>query len=215
MDFKIISHSYENTGGNTMVSYFQVWLPEEKRTIFVNANEEGATFSVVDFYHGEIDNYLDTIICDFTVDNVDENHKYFEIFRYCINEYIKYDCRRFMYNASLSYKLLSDDLRKLVPKEYHKRNPNALYETDGYRIIIDNDMEIKISRAIANLDSFRTTYNRLREESTDGKAFDLNCLNAIKLCPFGYSLDEYDVNKWIDESIMELIDTKEKLLKGE
>ena len=209
MEFKIISHTYENTGGNTMVSYFQVWLPEEYRTIFVNANEEGATFSVVDFYHGEIEDYFDTIICDFTTDKPDVNHKYFEIFRYCLNEYTRHDCKRFGYTTYMPYELLSDELQQKVTPEYRKWVGKDNYQTDGFFVFEDADFLAKRRAAkeiIMGLKNFKKAYNDLLKTwclITDVD-LDFNMLEAIKSYPFERSFDEYDVDKWIDEMVSEL-----------
>lgn len=209
MEFKIISHTYENTGGNTMVSYFQVWLPEENRTIFVNANEEGATFATVDFYHGEIEDYFDTIICDFITDDPDVNHKYFEIFRRCINEYFKHDCKRFDYMACLQYELLSDELKQKVTPEYKKWIGDGDYQTDGYFIFEDPDFierRSAIKEVINKLDGFKRAYNGLLNAwcLTQSMDIDFNMLEAINSYPFEKSFDEYNVDDWVDEMVREL-----------
>lgn len=209
MEFKIISHVYENTGGNTMVSFFQVWLPEEKRTIFVNVNEEGATFSVVDFYHGEIDDYFDTIICDFTTDKPDVNHQYFEIFRYCLNEYVVRDCRKFGYTTWMPYELLSDELQKKVSPEYKKWVGNNNYETNGHFVYEDADFIARkrtVNEIIKRLDGFKRAYNHLLDGWCSAQYIDLdfNMLEAIESYPFEKSFDEYNVDDWVDEMIVEI-----------
>ena len=209
MEFKIISHTYENTGGNTMVSYFQVWLPEEFRTIFVNANEDGATFSVVDFYHGEIEDYLDTIICDFITDKPNPDHKYFDIARYCINEYVKRDCKKFGYTTYMPYEMLSDELKQKVSPQYKKWAGDKNYETDGYFIIEDPEFLARrriIREVITKLINFKKSYNELLDGwcLTPDIDLDFNMLEAIESYPFEKSFDEYDIDGWIDEMVREL-----------
>lgn len=145
-NYKVLNYEYENTGGNCMVGIFEVWLPEEKRTAYVMANEEGASIVSVDYIRNEIeiDDY-DEITID-TVDwgRVTGHEKYFELYRHCLNEYTKSDCKHFGYVRGIAYHLLSDDLKRKVPIKYRKfahEEFGDLIDTDGYNIIVPPDFE--------------------------------------------------------------------------
>jgi len=45
MNYQVQSHDYTNTGGGCMVSTFQVWLPDENKTLFVHVNEYDVTLA--------------------------------------------------------------------------------------------------------------------------------------------------------------------------
>ena len=83
--FKVHDYQYLNTGGNCMVGIHNVWLPEEKRMVYVYTNEEGCTISTVDYirYDLEIDDYDEFIVDCVDWGRVTGSEKYFELYRYC------------------------------------------------------------------------------------------------------------------------------------
>lgn len=138
--FKILNYDYLNTGGNTMVGIFTVWLPALKQTVYVLTNEIGCSITAVDFISNEIDieDYDEVTIdrCEF--DSLCDNATHFELYRYCLNEYTKSDCRYFCHTYAWPYQLLSDELQANVTHDYLKwcnENNNGCIPTDGINIV--------------------------------------------------------------------------------
>lgn len=142
--FSVLNYNYVNTGGNTMVGVFEVWLPAEKRTVYALTNEEGCTLSVVDYIQNEIevDHYDELMIENVDWGQLTGFEKYFELYRHCLNEYTKSDSKYFGYTRFLPYYLLSDELQKQIPEGYldwiHGYG-NGELETNGYEIIVSPD----------------------------------------------------------------------------
>ena len=144
--FKVHDYQYLNTGGNCMVGCHNVWLPEEKRMVYVYTNEEGSTISTVDYirYDLEIDDYD-----EFIVDTIDWGcatgyEKYFELYRYCYNQYLVDDCKYFGITRGVMPHLLSDELQEMISddyREYIMTERGGLFETDGKIIVTDLDYE--------------------------------------------------------------------------
>ena len=147
-NFKILHYEYQNTGGNCMVGVFRVWLPEEKRIIWVYVNEEGCTLSTVDYLNEDINDDIDDYD-EFMFDNVDWGRvtgyeKYFELYRYCLNEYTRSDCAYCGYIASIPYHLLSDELKRKVSTKhllFARKELSDMIDTDGYKIIVPPDVD--------------------------------------------------------------------------
>lgn len=142
--FKVLHYDYLNTGGNTMVGIFTVWLPARNRTVYILANEEGCGMTTVDYISNDID------IEDFdmvTLDNVNwerltGDEEFFELYRYCLNEYTKSDCRYFGCTRAIPYRLLSDKLKSDVSAEYLawcEENNQGCIPTDGIAIFESDD----------------------------------------------------------------------------
>lgn len=144
--FKVLNYTYMNTGGNCMVGIFEVWLPEEKRVVYALTNEEGCSLSVVDYISNELE-LEDYDEC--TIDYIDwgrctGHEKYFELYKYCLNEYTKSDCRYFKYTRQLPHHLLSDELQSQITAEYQRwmdANEYDLFETNGEKIIVSEYYE--------------------------------------------------------------------------
>ena len=144
--FKVLDYQYLNTGGNTMVGIHRVWLTEEKKVVYVYTNEEGSTIATVDYIRDElpIDDYD-----EFMMDVVDwgriiGNEKYFELYRYCYNQYLVDDCKYFGITRGVQYHLLSDELQEMISDDYLKHlatDYGMLVETDGKIIVTDPDYE--------------------------------------------------------------------------
>lgn len=145
-NFKVLNYEYLNTGGNTMVGIFTVWLPEEKRTVYVHTNEVGCGMSTVDYIGNdiEIDDYDDVIIESVDFDNLTGTEKYFDLYRHCLNEYNKSDCRYFGISRAYPYKLLSDELQAKVDPDYYVWLEAGNYDvmTDGENIIVHPDYDM-------------------------------------------------------------------------
>lgn len=144
--FKVLNYEYLNTGGNTMVGIFEVWLPEKKQTVYVYTNEEGYTMCAVDYIRNEldIDDYDELMLEYGDWGRVTGHETYFELYRHCLNEYTKSDCRYFGYVRGLPYYLLSDELQSQITAEYDqwmKANEYDTFDTDGEKIFVHPDYE--------------------------------------------------------------------------
>jgi len=142
--FKILNYEYLNTGGNCMVGIFTVWLPALKQTVYALTNEVGCSIVTADYISNEIeiDDYDEVTIdrCDF--DELQPSATYFELYRYCLNEYTKSDCRYFGNTIAIPYHLLSDELQSEVHADYLvwcEENNNCCIPTDGGKIIVHPD----------------------------------------------------------------------------
>lgn len=145
-EFKILGYQYLNTGGNTMVGIHEVWLPEEKKVVYVYTNEEGSTISTVDYIRHDldIDDYDELIMENVDWGRITGCERYFELYRYCYNQYLVDDCKYFGITRGVQYHLLSDRLQKLVTDDYLKHlaaDYGMLVETDGKIIVTDPDYE--------------------------------------------------------------------------
>lgn len=138
--FKVVGYQYLNTGGNTMVGIHDVWLPEEKKVVYVYTNEEGSTISTVDYIRLDLDiEDYDELMLDY-VDwgRVTGFEKYFELYRHCYNQYLVDDCKYFGITRGVPYHLLSDELQRQVDADYLAYCENehgGLIDTDGVKIV--------------------------------------------------------------------------------
>ena len=146
MKFKVLSFQYLNTGGNTMVGIFDVWLPEENRVVYALANEEGCSLSVVDYISNdlEVDDYSEFIFdyCDYG--RLTGHEKYFELYRLCLNEFLYKDCKYFGYTRDVPWHLLSDALQAQITDDYFRyleTERDLMVTTNGKDIIVDPDYE--------------------------------------------------------------------------
>lgn len=148
-NFKVLDYQYLNTGGNTMVGIHRVWLPEEKKVVYVYTNEEGSTISTVDYIRDDLE--IEDFGCydEFHMDVVDwgritGNEKYFELYRYCYNQYLVDDCEYFGVTRGVQYHLLSDELQSMISGDYFKwcvADLGMLVETDSKIIVTHPDYE--------------------------------------------------------------------------
>ena len=136
-NFKVLNYEYLNTGGNTMVGIFTVWLPDKNRTAYVLANEEGANLTSVDYISNElpIDDYDELILDHCVYEFLHGDEEYFELWRYCLNEYTKSDCRYFGITRSIPYRLLSDELQSKVDADYL-----VWLESNNYDVLTDGEI---------------------------------------------------------------------------
>ena len=143
--FKVLHHEYLNTGGHCMVSIFTVWLPDKNQTVYVMVNEEGCTMSTVDYISNEvdIDDYDHVQIKNADWGRVTGHEEYFDLYRYCLIEYTKRDCKYFGNISEIPYHLLTDNLQEFVTPAYRKwlEEQSRDVPTDGKNIIIDKEFE--------------------------------------------------------------------------
>ena len=145
-NYKVLNSQYVNTGGNTMVGVFEVWLPEKKQVVYALTNEEGCTLSVVDYIRNEldVDDYDELMIEAVDWNRLTGYEKYFELYRHCLNVYTKDDCRFFGITRGIPFFLLSDELQKKVSNDYRQWMSSEgldFIDTNGEDIIMDPDYE--------------------------------------------------------------------------
>lgn len=144
--FKVLNYQYLNTGGNTMVGIHDVWLPEEKKVVYVYTNEEGGTISTVDYIRLDLDiDDYDELMLDY-VDwgRITGYEKYFELYRHCHSQYLVDDCKYFGITRGIPYHFLSIELQQQISTDYHKyceAEHGGLIDTDGKKIIVYPDYE--------------------------------------------------------------------------
>lgn len=145
-NYKVLDYQYLNTGGNTMVGIHRVWLTEEKKVVYVYTNEEGSTISTVDYIRDDlpIDDYDEFMMDVVDWGRITGSEKYFELYRYCYNQYLVDDCKYFGITRGVQYHLLSDELQEMLAIDYIKyieAECGGLFETDGKIIVTNIDYE--------------------------------------------------------------------------
>lgn len=172
-NFKVLNYEYLNTGGNTMVGIFTVWIPTLNQTVYALANEEGCNLTTVDYISNEldIDDYDELIIDQCTFNSLDSSSTYFELYRYCLNEYTKSDCRYFGHTYAWPYHLLSDELQSNVARNYLKwcnENNNGCIPTDGINIVEHPDyIKPEEDWILKSIKDFRKWHDDLISTATD------------------------------------------------
>lgn len=172
-NFKVLNYEYLNTGGNCMVGIFTVYLPDLKQTAYALTNEVGCSIVTVDYISNEveIEDYDEVTIdrCDF--DDLCNNATYFELYRYCLNEYTKSDCRYFGHTYAWPYHLLSDELQSNVAHDYMKwlnENNNGCIPTDGINIVEHPDyFKPEEDERLKSIKDFRKWHDDLITNATD------------------------------------------------
>ena len=147
MNYNVISHNYLNTGGHCMISVFEVWLPDENRTVFVNVGEEYCTITTVNHIMSdlEIDDFDKITVATLNYKESDDctvTNEYFELCRYCLFEYLKKDCKYMGYFELLPFvwllpvyqQQISSLERQFVEDEY-----GDYFETDGYHVTVPTE----------------------------------------------------------------------------
>ena len=137
MNYKVISHNYENAGGNCMISVFEVWLPDENRTLFVNVGEDYVSLTTVNHVMSDvqIDDY-DAVTIETLSYKVDyDQSDYFDLYRYCLFEHLKKDCKYHNRFESLPFVWLLDTFKVQISaeqREYAEENFGRYFITNGY-----------------------------------------------------------------------------------
>lgn len=154
MKFKVISHEYRNTGGNTMVSVFQIYLIDQNRTVFVNCGERSAYMTTVDYVnHFDPDDYDEITIewVDFTQGMSAEICTYYDVFSHCLYEWLKSDCKHYHYRMGIHYCWLPEAVRVQIStqqKDFVEDEMGGDFYTDGYYVYVptpsDEDDEIPV-----------------------------------------------------------------------
>ena len=154
MNYQVMNHEYLNTGGHCMVSVFEVWLPDENRTVFVNVGEEYCTITTVNHIMRdlEIDDYDKITVATLYYKESDDctvTDKYFELGRYCLFEYLKKDCQYMGYTESLPFVWLLPEYQQQISsleRQFVEDECGDYFCTDGYRVTIpteDGEREVK------------------------------------------------------------------------
>lgn len=175
VNYTVLNYEYLNTGGNTMVGIFEVWLPEELKTVYVYANEEGCTMSLVDYIRNEltIDDYDELVVDYADYGRMTGYEKYFELYRHCLNTYFASDCKYFGTTIDIPYHLLSDELQQQITDDYKRwieANERDLYTTDGRKIIVCPDYEVAtVDEMLKAIKEFKNWHDTIagREEYYD------------------------------------------------
>lgn len=204
-----------------MVNITDVWLTDENKTVYVFTNEEGCTMSTVDYTRNNItvDDYEEVNVdyfeyLDLTSDEMKAN-KYFELYRDCLNEFIKRYCEYFKTKRVLPFVLLSDELRGQITAEYrkwHEANISERFMTDGCKIIIEEGytpykpLRMEKEKLTFALWQFKHAHQQMVEAWHSAYYIDLNKLKANEKYPFATSFDELEVADWVDSVVDELFD---------
>ena len=130
-----------------MVSVFEVWLPDENRTVFVNVGEEYCTITTVNHIMSdlEIDDFDKITVAtlnykeygDCTVTN-----KYFELCRYCLFEYLKKDCKYMGYTELLPFAWLLPVYQQQISgleRQFVEDECGGYFYTDGCHVWIPTE----------------------------------------------------------------------------
>lgn len=173
MNYKVISHNYENAGGNCMISVFEVWLPDENRTLFVNVGEDYISLTTVNHVMSDvqIDDYdaatIETLSYRVDYDQSD----YFDLYRYCLFEHLKKDCRYQGHCETLPFVWLLDSYKRQISaeqREYVEENFGHYFVTDGYKVYLqteETELELKPDGDLPHKplkDTLTACYNRLQ-----------------------------------------------------
>lgn len=208
MNYKMLSHSYINTGGHCMVSVFTIYDLDERRTLFVMVNEEGGSLATADYITEEIDFEDVTIVDNFQTDNLTAVDKNYELYRYCIIEYAKKDFKDSGCKAHLPYHLLSDELQQQLTPHYiawHKEEIGDNFATDGFNIIMESGYEPPVKQHHMKADvyeaitSLRAAFFKMNEVFSD----DHYMTWLSDKYPFDRCFTEltHDVSDWCEDMV--------------
>jgi hypothetical protein len=147
MNYNVISHNYENAGGCCMISVFEVWLPDENRTVFVNVGEEYCTVTTVNHIMSdlEIDDFDKITIATLSYRLADYRtvtNEYFELCRYCLFEYLKIDCKYRRYIEWLPFAWLLPVYQQQisnVERQFVENEFGDDFDTDGYCVFLPTE----------------------------------------------------------------------------
>lgn len=141
-----------------MVSVFEVWLPDENRTVFVNVGEGYCTITTVNHIMSdiEIDDFDKITIATLSYRDVDDftvTNDYFELCRYCLFEYLKKNCKYMGYTESLPFAWLLPVYQQQISdleRQYVEEVFGDYFNTDGYTVYIftEDDDEKEITEKV-------------------------------------------------------------------
>lgn len=213
MNFKITSHKYENTGGHCMVSFDQIWLPDENRTIFATTNEVGSCFYTADVYFGGIDDLEPfewlSVECDANI----KDHRYYELFRELLHLFAIDDWKYSHNTTGLPYVLLTDELQEQVSDHYKhwcENEERIDFETDGEKIVIDANYipmgeipplsDETYLKLVSTMHAFRDVYFDIcKLWNSTTHIFD----EVLEDYPFDISFDELHIPRWVEAVLIE------------
>lgn len=147
--FQVMNVEYENSGGGCMVLVATVYDSLVNNIRYVLYNEEGGSFTTVDYVFSDID-YDDRMLIAYY--NEEEHEAYIsasgksessdlnELFEYCWLEFIKRDCKHWKHTLCAEVERIPLALTELIPSGYTAwlKENGQLVETDGERIIVDD-----------------------------------------------------------------------------
>lgn len=136
-----------------MVSVFEVWLPDENRTVFVNVGEKYCTITTVNHIMSdiEIDDFDKITVATLNYKESDDctvTNEYFKLCRHCLFEYLKKDCKYFGYRESLPYEWLLPAFKVqvlLIERHFVEDECGGTFDTDGCHVWVptpDGDREV-------------------------------------------------------------------------
>ena len=153
--FIVVDHEYYNTGGNCMVSIFQVYDVDANATRYVICGDEDFSWQTANTIYNEFlqldcDENIEKIVLGnwpysaLTSEPSYDQHQFteeeFEMFKYCQFEHYKKDCHKFNYKATLPLNQLPNELfHKFITADYYewsKTNDDKV-ETDGYTVFLN------------------------------------------------------------------------------
>ena len=197
-----------------MVSTFQVWFPDENKTMFVHANEEGGTLATCDYINNDIE-YDETMqLENFSTEYLTKECDKFELYRYCVIEYLKKDCKRYSYKAKLTYDLLPEELQQQITADYRKWHEEEIgdtYETDGHELFLSDDYVepdpeiIQAKEMLQYMEDVMDEWHNAFDESLNEKFYNLDATVtfgektfAIKNCAAIYNAIQSCMKEFID-----------------
>lgn len=211
MNYKVLSHDYTNTGGNCMVSTFQVWLEDENKTVFLHMNDEGGTLATCDYINHEIEFVEDMMLENFNVESIGDDDKYLELYRYGYFEYLKKDCVRFRTTYSVRLMMFPTELLSNIRNEYiewHLENIGEYFETNGEELLIEKDYEGSAYKVVMTRETYNAINNFKRAFELLSEHYDSRLFEFLSdRYPFSYSFDELsmDVGEWCDDLVEDVM----------
>ena len=143
--YQIINHDYINTGGNCMVSVFDVHFKAENVTRFVNVSDEYITLTTIDIinFDNDIDDYSAVTIDEANIRELNSTQtvKHLDLFKYCLIEHLKKDCKHCDTFDYVLLEWLPDDfiktkLNNKYEVEYLIETHDGMLKTNGYFIYL-------------------------------------------------------------------------------
>lgn len=130
-----------------MVSVFEVWLPDENRTVFVNVGDELCMITTVnhimrDIEIDDFDKITIATLCYSASDDCTVTNKYFELCRYCLFEHLKKDCKYMGYIEPLQFVWLLPVYQQqisVLERQFVEHEYGGYFDTDGYRVTVPTE----------------------------------------------------------------------------
>lgn len=136
MNFKIVRHEYENTGGGCMVSFDTIWLSDKEEIIFATTNDDGVCLYDTDPRWEGFEDRVPFMEAWLEAGIFDENEPYMDIISECLRLFICDDGP-----AELPYEWLTKDLQEKVDADYLAWCREKCYciDTDGHTIMLKDE----------------------------------------------------------------------------